>query len=149
MTENSDIPLEYAGLVRRLMAITYDLFLLIALLFIATGVAMAFNQGDAIKPGQAIYPFYVSSLVAISFGFYGWFWTHGGQTLGMKTWKMKLQQNNGHAVTWPLAFLRFITAVISWSAAGLGFFWSLFNPQRRTWHDIASNCVLIDLRADK
>jgi uncharacterized RDD family membrane protein YckC len=85
-------------------------------------------------------------LLTISFIYYGWFWTHGGQTLGMKTWKMKLQQEDGEAVTWPLALLRFITAIISWSAAGLGFIWSLFHPQRRTWHDMVSKCVLIDLR---
>ena len=145
MTEN----IKYVGLMRRLMAIIYDLFLLLALLFIATSAVMVFNQGNAIVPGHPLYAYYVSCLLIISFCFYGWFWTHGGQTLGMKTWKMKLQQNNGHAVTWPLACIRFITAVFSWSAAGLGFFWSLFNPQKRTWHDIASNCVLVDLRPGK
>jgi uncharacterized RDD family membrane protein YckC len=145
MTEN----IKYVGLVRRLMAIIYDLFLLLAMLFIATSVAMVFNQGKAIAPGHPLYASYVTCLLIISFCFYGWFWTHGGQTLGMKTWKMKLQQNNGRPVTWPLAFIRYITAVISWSAAGLGFFWSLFNPKRRTWHDIASNSVLIDLRPGK
>jgi len=149
MTENTSLPPEYAGLARRLMAIIYDLFLLVALLFIATGVAIAFNHGNAIEPGQRLYPFYVSGLLVVSFGFYGWFWTHGGQTLGMKTWKMKLQQYNGHPVTWTLAFIRFMTAIISWSAVGLGFFWSLFHPQRRTWHDIASRCVLVDLRPAK
>ncbi len=149
MTENTNLSPKYVGLMRRLMAIIYDLFLLLALLFIATSAFMVFNQGNAIVPGQPLYAFYVSGLLIISFCFYGWFWTHGGQTLGMKTWKMKLQQKNGHPVTWQLAFIRFITAMLSWSAAGLGFFWSLFNPQRRTWHDIASNCVLVDLRPDK
>ena len=149
MTENTNISLNYVGLMRRLMAIIYDLFLLIALLFIATAIAMAFNQGNAIEPGQALYPLYVACLLIISFCFYGWFWTHGGQTLGMKTWKMRLQQNNARSITWPLAFIRFTTAMISWSAAGLGFLWSLFHPQRRTWHDIASNCVVIDLRPGK
>jgi len=149
MTENTNISLNYVGLMRRLMAIIYDLFLLIALLFIATAIAMAFNQGNAIEPGQALYPLYVACLLIISFCFYGWFWTHGGQTLGMKTWKMRLQQNNAQSITWPLAFIRFTTAMISWSAAGLGFLWSLFHPQRRTWHDIASNCVVIDLRPGK
>jgi uncharacterized RDD family membrane protein YckC len=146
MTENTEFPIRYAGLVRRLMAIIYDLLLLLALLFIATAAAMAVNRGNAIEPGQPLYPFYVIYLLTISFIYYGWFWTHGGQTLGMKTWKMKLQQEDGEAVTWPLALLRFITAIISWSAAGLGFIWSLFHPQRRTWHDMVSKCVLIDLR---
>ncbi len=145
MTENANLSTSYVGLGRRLLAIMYDLFLLLALFFIATVVAMVLNRGT-IESGQTLYPYYVACLVIISFSFYGWFWTHGGQTLGMKTWKMKLQQSNGHSVTWPLALIRFITAIISWSAAGLGLLWSLFHPQRRTWHDIASNCVLVDLR---
>lgn len=149
MSENVNSASRSAGLVRRLMAIIYDLILLLALLFITTAIAMAFNRGNAIEPGQALYPYYVSGLFVVSFVFYGWFWTHGGQTLGMKTWKMKLQQVNGRALTWRLALIRFITAIFSWSAAGLGFLWSLFHPRRCTWHDIASNSVLIDLRPDK
>ena len=146
MTENASLPLKYTGLIRRLLAIIYDLFLLVALLFIATAILMGVNQGNAIERGQPLYPFYIAYLLAISFIFYGWFWTHGGQTLGMKTWKMRLQQDNGNAITWPLALIRFITAIFSWLAAGAGFFWSLFSPKKRTWHDIASRSVLIDLR---
>ena len=148
MTENTNLTLKYVGLVRRLMAIIYDLFLLLALLLVATITAMILNQGT-IESGHHFHPLFSIYLLIISFTFYGWFWTHGGQTLGMKTWKMKLQQENGQPVTWPLALIRFITALISWSAAGLGFFWSLHHPQRRTWHDIASKCVLVDLRPDK
>lgn len=146
MTENTAAKPAYAGLLRRMMAVIYDLFLLIALLFIATALAMALNHGNAIEPGQALYPFYVAYLLLISFCFYGWFWTHGGQTLGMKTWKMKLRQENGDAVTWTLSLIRFITALLSWSMAAIGFIWSLLDPKKRTWHDIASHCVLIDLR---
>ena len=149
MPENAEKSLEYAGLFRRLMAIIYDLFLLIALLFIATTVMMMFNQGKAIESGQAIYPVYVAYLLAISYGFYGWFWTHGGQTLGMKTWKMKLQQQDGQPLTWWLALIRFVTAMISWSVAGLGFLWTLHDPRKRSWHDIASHCVIVDLRSEK
>jgi uncharacterized RDD family membrane protein YckC len=146
MTDNSTLPLKYPGLIRRMLAIIYDLFLLIALLFIATAIMMALNDGNAIEPGQPLYPFYIIYLLIVSFVYYGWFWTHGGQTLGMKTWKIRLQQIDGQAITWPLALIRFITAIFSWSAAGGGFFWSLFSPQKRTWHDIASKSVLIDLR---
>ena len=130
------------------MAIIYDLFLLLALLLVATITAMILNQGT-IESGHHFHPIFSIYLLIISFAFYGWFWTHGGQTLGMKTWKMKLQQDNGQSITWMLALIRFIAALISWSAAGLGFLWSLFHPQRRTWHDIASNCVLVDLRPGK
>jgi uncharacterized RDD family membrane protein YckC len=146
MNKSTESTIRYVGLARRLLAVIYDLFLLIALLFIATAAAMALNKGNAIEPGQPLYPFYVAYLLLISFIFYGWFWTHGGQTLGMKTWKMRLQQENGEAVTWSLALLRFITAMFSWAAAGLGFLWSLVQPKKRTWHDIVSRCVMVDLR---
>ena len=148
MSENDEPTPRYAGLFRRLLAIFYDLFLLIAILFAATTLATMLNQGEAIEPGQFIYPFYVAYLLLISFGFFGWFWTHGGQTLGMKTWKIRLQRENNEPFTWWLALVRFITAMISWSAAGLGMLWSLFDPKRRCWHDITSGCVLVDLRSD-
>jgi uncharacterized RDD family membrane protein YckC len=146
MNENTDNRLQYAGLVRRLMAIMYDLFLLLAMLFIATAIAMMFNQGNAIEPGQAIYPFYIVYLLVLSFVFYGWFWTHGGQTLGMKTWKMRLQQDDGKPLSWNLALIRFAIALVSVSVLGLGFIWSLFESKRRCWHDLASHSVLLDLR---
>ena len=148
LAENHQQAVRYASLFRRLMAIVYDLFLLIALLFIATAVAMIATNGEAIEPGQAIYPFYLLYLLAISFVFFGWFWTHGGQTLGLKTWKIRVQQENGQPITWTLALIRFVTAVASWSAIGLGYLWALFDPKKRSWHDIASRCVLVDLRPD-
>lgn len=149
MAENTGTNVKYTGLIRRLLAIIYDLFLLIALLFIATAIIMVFNDGNAIESGQPLYPFYILFLLTVCFVFYGWFWTHGGQTLGMKTWKMRLQQIDGKAITWPLALVRFIIAIISWSTAGAGYVWSLFSAQKRTWHDIASRTVLVDLRPDK
>ena len=146
MSGNSDSSTQYAGLFRRLLAIIYDLFLLIALLFVATAFVMLFNQGNAIEPGQPLYPYYLMYLLTVSFAFFGWFWTHGGQTLGMKTWKIRLQQTDGQSISWWLAVVRFFTAILSWSLLGSGFLWSLFQSQKRTWHDIASNCVMIDLR---
>ena len=128
------------------MAIMYDSFLLLAILFIATAIAMTFNKGNAIESGQPMYPFYIVYLLVLSFVFYGWFWTHGGQTLGMKTWKMRLQQDNGTSISWKLALIRFITALISIAAFGLGFIWSLFEAKKRCWHDLASGSVIIDLR---
>jgi uncharacterized RDD family membrane protein YckC len=149
MSKKNDSSIKYAGLFRRLLAIIYDLFLLIALLFVATAFAMILNQGKAIEPGQPLYPYYLVYLCTVGFVFFGWFWTHGGQTLGMKTWKIQLEQIDGKSVSWQLALIRFFTAILSWSLLGMGFVWSLFQSQKRTWHDIASNCVMIDLRTKK
>ena len=134
------------GLFRRLMSIFYDLFLLTAILFLATALVNATNQGEAIDQSK-LYTFFLQLfLSALSILYFGWFWTHGGQTLGMKTWKIKLIANDSQAIHWRQAIIREITAVISWLFLGLGFAWSIFDKQKRSWHDIASNTKLIDLR---
>jgi len=146
---NNNSSIVYVGLARRLMAIFYDLLLLIALLFIATVIANALNHGEPIEPENRYYPLFVLCLLVISFFYYGWFWTHGGQTLGLQTWKMKLISNEHQNISWQQAFIRMIAALCSWSCFGLGFVWSLFDGNKRTWHDMLSGSTLIDLREPK
>ena len=146
MTNNNHKKTQHVGLFRRLMAIFYDLFLLVAILFVTIIIANTINRGEAIVPGNPYYPLFVICLFAISFFYYGWFWTHGGQTLGMQTWKMKLINDNRQNISWMQAVIRSITALCSWACFGAGFLWALFNSQKLTWHDMASRCSLVDLR---
>lgn len=134
-----------ASLFKRLAAIGYDLFLLVALLFIATAVILPLNQGEAISSDSNFFTVYLIYLFIVSFLFFGWFWTHGGQTLGMKTWHIQLVSTNNQAVTWQQALIRYLVAIISWALIGLGFVWSLLNVKKATWHDILSNTILIDI----
>jgi uncharacterized RDD family membrane protein YckC len=39
--------------------------------------------------------------------------------------------------------LRFLVSIASALVAGLGFAWSLFNKQGKTWHDLASRTRLV------
>lgn len=142
------------SLFKRLLTIIYDLLLLLAVLFIvgtviAAVATMLLNDGQAITEEHEIYTLYqiivLISLLLSSFIFYGWFWTHGGQTLGMRTWRVQLQTCDGSPVTWKIAAIRFLTALLSWLALGLGFIWSLVDKQKRTWHDLASKTVLLQL----
>ena len=127
------------GFFRRLAIITYDSLLLIALLFLATAIILPFNGGEAFTSTQYLFPIY---LLSVSFFYYGWFWTHGGQTLGMKTWKIKIQTFNKQAPTWKHAFKRFIMAGFSWLFLGLGFLWQIVDKQQYTWHDHFSKTML-------
>lgn len=117
----------------------YDILLLTALLFLATALVLPFNGGEAFKSRQILYPLY---LLSVSYAFYGWFWVHGGQTLGLKAWKIKLLSDNRQPVTWRQAFIRYVIAIVSWSFLGLGFLWLLFDKNRRSWHDIVSKTGL-------
>ena len=128
------------GFLRRLAAQVYDLFLLIALLFLATALLLPFTAGEAISAQQTlIYRIY---LAVISFLFYGWFWTHGGQTLGLRAWKIKVLTFDQKPISWIQALLRFASALVSWSFFGLGFLWILVDKNRRSWHDHLSKTAL-------
>jgi uncharacterized RDD family membrane protein YckC len=128
------------GLLRRLGAIVYDSLLLVAVLFFSTAILLPLNRGEAFQPDQLFYPVY---LFAVSFLFFGWFWTHGGQTLGMRAWKLKVCSQNRTPISWPQALLRFTAALLSWSALGLGFIWILFNRNKCAWHDWLSNTRIV------
>jgi uncharacterized RDD family membrane protein YckC len=128
------------GFLRRLAAQVYDLLLLIALLFLATALLLPFTAGEAVSAQQTfIYRIY---LAVISFFFYGWFWTHGGQTLGLRAWKIKVLTFDQKPISWNQALLRFITAVVSCGFFGLGFLWILVDKNRRSWHDHLSKTAL-------
>lgn len=126
------------------MSIVYDLLLVLALLFVVTAVEnFALNHGDAIVRGSKFYWPYVFSLVLAIFFYFGWFWTHGGQTLGMKTWKMKLCSKDGKPVSWKQALVYFLAAILP---LGIGFLWSLFRQDRAALHDMIANCEMLDVR---
>jgi len=128
------------GFLRRLAAQIYDLLLLIALLFLATALLLPFTAGEAVNVQQSlIYRIY---LVVISFFFYGWFWTHGGQTLGLHAWKIKVLTLDQKPINWTQALIRFATAIPSWGFFGLGFLWILIDKNRRGWHDYLSKTAL-------
>lgn len=130
------------GLLRRLAACVYDLFLLVALWFVATAMLLPLNSGEAFTTGHFFYPLY---LLIISFVFYGWFWTHGGQTLGLKAWQIKVLTLDRKPINWTQAFIRFVTALLSWGCFGLGFLWIFIDKKRMGWHDrLSKTAVFFD-----
>jgi uncharacterized RDD family membrane protein YckC len=142
----NDISPQPASLFKRFAAIVYDLFLLAALLFIAEILIVALNHGEAIPADNLLAVFlHRFYLLLVCYGFFGWFWTRSGQTLGMRTWHLRVENENGAAINWQQAGIRFLVSLISWLALGLGFFWSLFDKQKRTWHDMASHTRLVQL----
>ena len=134
------------SLLRRLAAMVYDTLLLVAILFIATALVLPLTGGEAVESGN---PFFSVYILCVCFFFFGWFWTHRGQTLGMRAWRIRVQQPEGEPITWRQALLRFLAALVSWLALGLGFLWMLFDRDGLTWHDRWSNTRLVMLRKRK
>lgn len=131
-----------AGLFRRLAAAIYDLLLLIALLFLASVLVLALRHGNAVPPGTL---WFESYLFGVGYLFFTWFWTHGGQTLGMRAWRMQLRNaNDGNQIGWLQALRRYLCACLSWASI-VGVLWGLIDHQRRSVQDILSGTEIVVL----
>lgn len=122
---------------RRLAAVFYDGMILVALFFFAT-IPVVLLHGGAVE-GSPLFTLY---LLLVAFAFYGWFWTHGGQTLGMRAWRTRLVRHDGAPVRWRDAAVRFMGALLSWTVLGAGFWWTLFDREGLAWHDRLSGTEL-------
>jgi uncharacterized RDD family membrane protein YckC len=123
---------------RRIAALSYDAIAVLAVWFFATLIVVIARKGAALDPGN---PLYMAYLLACAFAYCGYCWTHGGQTLGMKAWKIALASDDGERpVGWRRAAVRFGSAL---ATLGLGYVWAAIDRDRRTWHDrLSKTCVL-------
>jgi uncharacterized RDD family membrane protein YckC len=139
-TENNSYSEQHVSLLRRFGAMLYDSFLLLTVVFVASFIIVI---PTGITPEDSYFFLFQAYIFLVAYLFFAWFWTRDGQTLGMRTWKIKVVQQDHSPVTWRSALLRFAIAIVSWLVFGLGFLWSLWDKQHRTWHDIASNTYLV------
>ncbi|MDH3559391.1 MAG: RDD family protein [Gammaproteobacteria bacterium] len=130
-----------AGLLRRLAAMFYDTLLLFSVLLFATVVALLVTRGTLDYHN----PFFRTYLFLICFLFYAWFWRHGGQTLGMRAWRLRVQRFDGNPITLWQALLRFLAAIPAWAVLGLGYLWILVDKDKLALHDRFSESVIVRL----
>ena len=77
------------------------------------------------------------------FCFFAYFWLKQGQTLGMLAWRLKLQTLDGRPLRPRAVIYRFLGALLSFATLGLGYFWILFDPARRSWADHFSGTLMV------
>jgi len=119
----------------------YDALLLIAVLMMLSYPYVWLTAGST--PNILIKSIYQLYLLSITFIFYAGLWVRGGQTLGLRTWRLKLVQKNHTQITWAIALKRFAYAWVSLLCLGLGFFWVLYDRDKLAWHDRWSGTHLI------
>lgn len=135
------------GLLRRFAAMLYDTLLVAALLFFATIPFIALNRGEAVEATANL--LYQAALLLVAYLFFVGYWTKRGRTLGMQSWELVIENDEGRLPTLKQASLRFFAAILSWLPLGLGFFWQLWDPKRLTWHDRLSGTRLLYLPRTK
>ena len=135
-------PPRRAALARRLASALYDLLINVALAVFATFPFLAFF-GDSTHGWRR--HLLQAWLLALIGAYYVWFWSHGGQTLPMKTWRIRLVRADGGGPVNPgRAAHRYALAVLGTLAAGLGFAWALVDRDRQFLHDRLAGTALVD-----
>jgi uncharacterized RDD family membrane protein YckC len=145
-----------AGFFRRLGALFYDSLVVIALEMIAVGLVIAvlealvaarlisyapyIDAADMLTHHPILNPIFLCYIITVWVGFFVFFWTRAGQTLGMRAWKIAIQNDHGAAITITQSLIRLAT-----SAFGLGNILALFDPQKRGFQDIWANTQLVVL----
>ncbi len=132
----------------RLLSLLYDLWpalalwMLVASLFVAGYTLAGHGARENIAPFSAL-QWLLWLCCWIVTGLYATVsWRRGGQTLGMRPWRLHLRTREGGQPTRRAVWLRYLVGTLSLLAGGLGFWWSLIDRQRLTWHDRASGTWL-------
>lgn len=120
------------GILRRLFCLVYEGLLLTAVVLfaggLATGVAHVLGIGNPRLLTQA-------SLVLVCAAYFLVQWRRSGQTLPMKTWRMRLETVDGKPLAAGVALRRLLLAAIGYGAAGITVLWALIDRDRQFLHD--------------
>lgn len=134
---------------RRLGAMLYDSILLLGILMLATAlVSIPYEVISHEKIYEATLPLALMRLYLITVvaAFYVYFWTRGGQTLGMRAWRFRVIREDGNNLRFGSALARFDWAILSLLPAGWGLLWSLVDRDGLAWHDRKSRTRLVMLQ---
>ena len=130
-----------AGLTRRLASMLYESLLVTAVLIFGWVfphiLLAAFAHAKA--PAWLIQ----AHLFLLLMLYFTWFWLHGGQTLAMKTWKIRVASAEGPVLRPAQALLRYMAAWFSLALAGAGFLWALVDRDGQFLHDRIAGTRLV------
>lgn len=124
----------------RLVAMTYDALPVAALLFVSSVVLLLLHAGEPAAPGSvwAVFSILVYWCVAGCYAVLSW--RRGGQTMGMRPWRLLVVNVDGKNAGFKALCLRYGIASLS---IGLALLWCLFDEKKRGLHDLASGTLLV------
>ncbi len=128
---------------RRLAAGAYDCFPLLAIWILVTFVVTAARGMQAVPPHT---PWFGLVLLGAAFFYLGLSWRRGGQTMGMRAWRVAVVGADGGHIGWGRALLRFAVLLVSLGAGMLGVLWAFVDRDRRMWHDLAARTRVVAVR---
>ena len=136
-----DTPTRDAHIGWRLLALVYDLFPVAGLWFLVAAVFVLLH-GDAVTGGALGWLEFVA-LWSVSGAYAILSWRRGGQTLGMRPWRLRVRAPDGGAAPVGALLVRYAVGTLSLLAGGLGFWWAWVDRDALAWHDRASHRRLV------
>lgn len=131
MQDKAIAPLPAPFLVR-IAAMIYESLLVTAVVFVASFIIIPV-VGEMHAPWQR--HLFQAYILGVLFAYFSAFWLRSGQTLAMKTWRIRLVNADGGTLSFKQAVLRFFLALLGLLLAGAGFWWALFDRDRQFLHD--------------
>lgn len=118
---------------RHVAAFIYDLFPIIGLWLITSVVVVLLRGGNEVPPGTLWFQLLLGAECVFYFVFS---WKKGGQTLGMRAWKIGI--DNYQTMSWWQTMARFFVGLLSTLLLGAGLWYKKLNKKRLSWMDMVS-----------
>lgn len=134
------MPRQTPGMRRRLACLLYESLVVFAVLLIGFLLPQILLSGFGMIANPKLLWAHVLLLLML---YFIWFWINGGQTLPMKTWKIRLIGTDGSAIRPAQALLRYLAAWPSTLLFGAGIWWALFDKDGQFLHDRIAGTRLI------
>lgn len=120
------------GFRRRLVSMLYEGLVVFSILLIGFLLPQIVLSGFGWTiPPRALWIHILVLLMA----YFVWCWLNGGQTLPMKTWKLRIINADGSPLRPMQAVLRYLIAWPSILLFGIGIFWAMFDKDQQFLHD--------------
>lgn len=120
----------------RLLALSYDFFAAFGLWFVVAAVFVLVRRSAVTGGALGLLEFAILWLVTAFYAVASW--RRGGQTLGMRPWRLRVVARDGGQPMVRSLLLRYAVGNVSLLLAGLGFWWAWLDRDGLTWHDRAS-----------
>lgn len=129
------------GILRRMAAMCYETLLVSGVLAVSLILPHILLAAFAHRAASAMVLW--AHLFLVMLVYFVGFWSRGGQTLAMKTWRIRLVTQSGRAIRPAQALLRYLLCWPSLALGGVGMVWALVDRDGQFLHDRIAGTRLI------
>lgn len=138
---SGDKPAVLAAVWRRMAAGCYDLLIVLALWFATGAAALALTRGDL----DATHPLFRLTLATLTLGYFALSWQRGGQSIGARAWRLRVEGLDGRTLNARQCWLRAGVLCIGAVPAGLGTVIAQFDGRRRAVQDRVVHSRVVEI----